>query len=618
MKLTIKKVAYLVAATMTLPASAWAHGALSYPESRQWICSSGATPNLNTPWGGGNKLVCQQIFQKGYSAIATDWSGVARGNAAGRMNQANYQQDPRSAHIAVMGGMNAPVCSSNNTTFAPLDDTKNYDWFSHITTIETGSQTFVYAASAPHNTYGNGYVDFYITKSGWDKSKPLTWNDLEAKPFCHWTPSSSNSPLQNGSGGRFEDINCAVPANKTGQQVIFAIWQRNDSDEAFYSCSDVNVVSGDTPPPVENTWQPFYSDKGVAKLPNYENLEIGDVITFTLNDKATLQHVYQTHISITANNINQWQAVLAAQVNHAQSEIAVGELNPQSQQVTPVATDSSVYAMPARLHDRVWSIELQHQQPIDEKEWQPLAGTNGQAEIGDIQGINSGDSVVFRLFRQTVNAYGVTSGAQDADTIRLDITDANKGHWQYALAQKFNAEAKARDVVALGVYHTVSEQVIPSATQVNRVYLHVDTTHTLDQYSWVIDYHKAQSDVEDTYQPGYAYKAGDVVVLDGQYYECKPWPYTAWCASAAYRPNGTYGDQAWTLLGDTPDPVVPTPVDPVEPTDPSAVDAWQASQVYQGGDQAQYNGQVYEAKWWTRGDNPAQNSGAWDVWKKIN
>jgi chitin-binding protein len=30
-----------------------------------------------------------------------------------------------------------------------------------------------------------------------------------------------------------------LPAGKTGRHLIYVIWQRSDSPEAFYSCSDV-------------------------------------------------------------------------------------------------------------------------------------------------------------------------------------------------------------------------------------------------------------------------------------------------------------------------------------------------------------------------------------------
>ncbi|WP_028864759.1 glycosyl hydrolase family 18 protein [Psychromonas aquimarina] len=43
---------------------------------------------------------------------------------------------------------------------------------------------------------------------------------------------------------------------------------------------------------------------------------------------------------------------------------------------------------------------------------------------------------------------------------------------------------------------------------------------------------------------------------------------------------------------------------------------WDASAVYNSGDQVTVNGVTYRAGWWTKGDNPEQ-SGEWGVWKKV-
>ncbi|KAF0811659.1 Exo-beta-1,3-glucanase [Andreprevotia sp. IGB-42] len=43
---------------------------------------------------------------------------------------------------------------------------------------------------------------------------------------------------------------------------------------------------------------------------------------------------------------------------------------------------------------------------------------------------------------------------------------------------------------------------------------------------------------------------------------------------------------------------------------------WSADTVYVAGNRVSYNGHSYEAKWWTRGDNPSL-SGQWDVWKDL-
>mmetsp|Transcript_89912 Transcript_89912/g.134739 ORF Transcript_89912/g.134739 Transcript_89912/m.134739 type:complete len:94 (+) Transcript_89912:419-700(+) len=72
-------------------------------------------------------------------------------------------------------------------------------WFDYPIKLDL-SKPFVYAVSAAHATYPNGYVDTYITKDSWDKSKPLTFDDLENKPFCHWVPESNRTPISDRSG----------------------------------------------------------------------------------------------------------------------------------------------------------------------------------------------------------------------------------------------------------------------------------------------------------------------------------------------------------------------------------------------------------------------------------
>ncbi|MFD1334798.1 lytic polysaccharide monooxygenase [Oceanobacillus iheyensis] len=61
--------------------------------------------------------------------------------------------------------------------------------------------------------------------------------------------------------------------------------------------------------------------------------------------------------------------------------------------------------------------------------------------------------------------------------------------------------------------------------------------------------------------------------------------------------------------GESTDPD-PEPGDPEEPELPD-VPEWNASTVYLGGDQVTYNGKLYQAKWWTRGDVPG-NSQEWE------
>ncbi|GEM75283.1 glycosyl hydrolase family 18 protein [Vibrio sagamiensis] len=44
--------------------------------------------------------------------------------------------------------------------------------------------------------------------------------------------------------------------------------------------------------------------------------------------------------------------------------------------------------------------------------------------------------------------------------------------------------------------------------------------------------------------------------------------------------------------------------------------AWEQNAVYNGGDRVTHAGQTWEAKWWTKGDDPTK-SGKWGVWKNV-
>ncbi|WP_365995965.1 carbohydrate-binding protein, partial [Pseudoalteromonas sp.] len=50
-----------------------------------------------------------------------------------------------------------------------------------------------------------------------------------------------------------------------------------------------------------------------------------------------------------------------------------------------------------------------------------------------------------------------------------------------------------------------------------------------------------------------------------------------------------------------------------QPTDGNGDVVWQAAGIYNGGDQVTHQGNKYEAKWWTQGDEP----GVADVWKAL-
>ncbi|GAA1308003.1 hypothetical protein GCM10009647_028830 [Streptomyces sanglieri] len=89
-----------------------------------------------------------------------------------------------------------------------------------------GSHTFRYKGTAPHK----GSFELYITKAVYDPAKPLKWSDLEVQPFV----KVADPKMENGD----YVFQGSVPA-RSGRHLIYSIWQRSDSPEAFYTCSDV-------------------------------------------------------------------------------------------------------------------------------------------------------------------------------------------------------------------------------------------------------------------------------------------------------------------------------------------------------------------------------------------
>ena len=245
------------------------HGAASIPPSRQYLCSGGASPNAGVQWNGAQgPNICSPSYhnQQGngdINTVVTDWSGVGLGNAKGQRNKESYKKDPRQNHVNAMGGLDSPICSANIDKYSALDNSdwakteinENYDGKSTIPEsyqqrnsitsypykMTTGWSTFQFKSSAVHKTVSNGYVDCYLTKKNVSpKNKVLTWNDLEDQPFCRFNSDHGHPKPMTDFRKNVNEWDCYIPEDRAGDAaVVFMVWQRHDSDEAFYGCSDV-------------------------------------------------------------------------------------------------------------------------------------------------------------------------------------------------------------------------------------------------------------------------------------------------------------------------------------------------------------------------------------------
>ncbi|TRO66186.1 lytic polysaccharide monooxygenase [Streptomyces sp. IB201691-2A2] len=183
-----------------------AHGSMTDPVSRVAGCFAEGPENPRS-------AACKAAVAAGGTQALYDWNGVNIANAAGK-----------SKEIIPDG----KLCSAGNDKFKGLDLARA-DW--PATRLTSGNRTFRYKGTAPHK----GSFELYVTKDGYDPTKPLKWSDLESKPFLKVTDPRMES-------GDYV-FNGVVPV-KSGRHLVYSIWQRSDSPEAFYTCSDVVFGEG--------------------------------------------------------------------------------------------------------------------------------------------------------------------------------------------------------------------------------------------------------------------------------------------------------------------------------------------------------------------------------------
>ncbi|MFI8827971.1 lytic polysaccharide monooxygenase [Streptomyces sp. NPDC053431] len=190
-------------------APALAHGSMTDPVSRVATCYAEGPESPKS-------AACKAAVAASGTQAFYDWNGVNIANAAGKHRE------------LIPDGK---LCSAGNDKYRGLDLARA-DW--PASRMNSGTHTFRYKGTAPHR----GSFSLYVTKDGYDPSKPLKWSDLEEKPFATVTDPG----MRNG-----DYVFTGTVPKKSGRHLIYSIWQRSDSPEAFYTCSDV-VFGADSAP----------------------------------------------------------------------------------------------------------------------------------------------------------------------------------------------------------------------------------------------------------------------------------------------------------------------------------------------------------------------------------
>lgn len=204
-----------------VPASA--HGAMLTPASRTSLCyQDGLT---STGQIIPQNPACQAAIAQSGTTPLYNWFAVGNRSGATSGGTVGFIPDGK-------------LCSgdSNYFDFSGFDQV-NANW--PVTHLTAGAPIQIkYNKWAAHP----GTFSLYITKDGWDQTKPLTWADMESTPFSTSTlPPSVGDP---GSASSYYYWNATLPAGKTGRHIIYSVWARSDSTETFYGCSDVVFDGG--------------------------------------------------------------------------------------------------------------------------------------------------------------------------------------------------------------------------------------------------------------------------------------------------------------------------------------------------------------------------------------
>jgi len=220
---------------------ALAHGSMQNPISRVYGCF------LEGPESPDSQA-CIDAIATGGTQPLYDWSEVNIRDAGG-----NSRTIIPDGHL----------CSANRDKYAAYDMPRN-DW--PTTLMQPGPFNFKWAVWANHVV---SQFEIYLTKDGFNPLTPLKWSDLEL--LFTWGPPTLNADSTYTFTGN-------IPA-RTGRHILYTVWQRADSAEAFYSCSDVFFGTLPTPTPPPPCTAPAWSSTTVyqsGEIVSYNNAEWQD------------------------------------------------------------------------------------------------------------------------------------------------------------------------------------------------------------------------------------------------------------------------------------------------------------------------------------------------------
>jgi chitin-binding protein len=285
----------LLSAILASP-SVSAHGFLEVPPSRALACQKG----LNTNCGGA---------QYEPQSVGETFKGFPAGIGG----------------APLQGPVDGKIASGGHSLFSAMDAQSATRW--HLTEIKDRNIDFQWRYTAVHPATKHEY---FITRNGWNPNESLKRATFESTPFC--TIDGGNQKPSDS-----DKHNCNIPADKTGQHVILAIWTVGDTDAAFYNAADVNILAE---PELPGGWS------SVGSIAPSTQLLVGDKVKARAFSRTGESPDYSVEISIDSADeglSNNWAFKLAEKINATHKLIRAG-VRDDSGNIEPVKGNNSLYA----------------------------------------------------------------------------------------------------------------------------------------------------------------------------------------------------------------------------------------------------------------------------------
>ncbi len=472
--MNISKIALVVSAPI-VSASAWSHGYVESPKSRAYLSQLQEDKD------------CDPVQYEPQSV--ENLSGFPTGAIP----------------------LDGELASGSKPGFGPLDRQSATDWVKNP--IRDGKNTFTWFHKAVHATTNWRY---YITKQDWDVNKPLTRDAFESTPFCQYDNGGKDPAIR-------VNHECEVP-ERTGYQVIYAVWEIANTANSFYQAIDVDFGDDNG---VVSKWS-----NNIGHLSS-KNLKPDDKVIvhfYGENGEDEAKRTEMTIASAEQGDENQWPFDLANQINSAFSDVRVGAKDAQGN-VDPIHGSNSVYVKKgSSLRSVAVSYEEQDQ---DVKEEVTVSGVtaskiaNGKATVGFNAQVSG---------RVTFNATVLDSYGSEKGYVKQMVEDTN---------QPFSIELNKVQPGAhiLKFFATNDSNMAVAEGTVDLQLEGSDSGGNTGDYQFVFPENIA------------SYTAGTVVLQpkNGKVYECKPFPYSGYCvqwsrSANAFEPGvGSNWQDAWIL-----------------------------------------------------------------------